>query len=334
MSIVCVTHTLANLYDYCDDLVVLATGGHLAFAGSVADALHHFGGATLGDVLADLNERQAKPWRSAAAAPEPAKPASAAAVSAAPKRRGLSLGDTLHQFRVLLHRNVTLLFADRRALFLAGIQSVIVGGLLGYAFADFGETDVLRWEKSLVLLLGITSLWMGCNSASKDIVGEWHVFRREHDVNLSTLSFVLSKFLVTSALAVTQVLALLLFAGIAIDRIPGGVVAQLPVLVGASLAGVTLGLVISSLCNTRDQASIIVPLAVAPQLILGGDLAPLPGPALDLAKIVSSAYHVRVNMEHVAFPEMVAATSAMPLVVQIVVLLASAAAIVAYRARS
>jgi hypothetical protein len=53
-----------------------------------------------------------------------------------------------------------------------------------------------------------------------------------------------------------------------------------------------------------------------------------------LAKIVSSAYHVRVNMEHVAFPEMVAATSAMPLVVQIVVLLASAAAIVAYRARS
>ena len=79
MSIVCVTHTLANLPEYCDDLVVLAGGGHLAFHGSVAGALQHFRAATLGEVLGELNDGPVKAWP--AAVPDaPARSPGAAAL--------------------------------------------------------------------------------------------------------------------------------------------------------------------------------------------------------------------------------------------------------------
>lgn len=337
MTIVCVTHTLANLYDYCDDVVVLAPGGHLAFSGAVADALKHFRGGTLGDVLADLDERGAKPWEAAAAgrAQAPASDPLPSAAARPPAVHGMTAADALRQFWVLLHRNVTLLLADRRALILASLQSLVIGALLGYAFSDFGELPArLTSQRAALLLLGITSLWMGCNSASKDIVGELHVFRREHDVNLSTVTFVLSKFAVTGAFAVLQVLALLMVANVFIEAVPGGALTQLPSLLVAAICGVTLGLLISSFCNTRDQASIIVPLAVAPQLILGSGLAPLPEPALELTRFVISAYHVRTELESVAGLARGPAGSLIAPILQLIVLLGAALFVTARRTRT
>jgi hypothetical protein len=175
---------------------------------------------------------------------------------------------------------------------------------------------------------------MGCNSASKDIVGELNVFRREHDVNLSTMAFVLSKFTITGGFAILQILALVLFTSIFIERVPGGIAEQLPALVVAAICGVTLGLLISSLCNTRDQASIIVPLAVAPQLILGSGLAPLPHAALELTRFTISAYHVRLNLEATAALPGSSEASLLPPVIQLVLLLIAAVIVTARRART
>jgi ABC transport system ATP-binding/permease protein len=331
MSIVCVTHTLANLQEYCDDLVVLAGGGHLAFHGSVAGALQHFRAATLGEVLGELNDGPVKAWPAAAVPDAPARSPGAAAPRAA---RAQSLAELLHQGWVLLHRNVNLLAADRRALLLAVIQSVVLGTLLGYAFSNLGEFPQRAGsERAVLLLLCVTSLWMGCNSSSKDIVGEWPVFRREHDVNLSTLSFVLSKFAVTGVFAILQLLLLMLLLNVLIEAVPGGTWPQLPALVLSSLCGVGLGLVISSFCSSRDQANIIVPLAVAPQLILGGGLAPLPEPALLLARWTTSAYHVRTSLEGVAQGPEIEPVSLLPAVIQLIVSLVLAIVVTSRRAR-
>ena len=52
-----------------------------------------------------------------------------------------------------------------------------------------------------------------------------------------------------------------------------------------------MGLLISALANTRDQATTIVPLALVPQLLLAGVLVPkLPEVADKLAKIGVSGY--------------------------------------------
>jgi hypothetical protein len=66
------------------------------------------------------------------------------------------------------------------------------------------------------------------------------------------------------------------------------------------MAGTAMGLVISALANTRDQATTIVPLALVPQLILAGVLVPkLPDLATAVAKIAVSGYWLTEAMKSV-----------------------------------
>ena len=84
------------------------------------------------------------------------------------------------------------------------------------------------------------------------------------------------------------------------DGIPGDRVGQFLLLMIGSMAGTAMGLVISALANTRDQATTIVPLALVPQLILAGVLVPkLPDLAKAVAKVAVSGYWLTEAMKSV-----------------------------------
>lgn len=154
---------------------------------------------------------------------------------------------------------------------MAAAQSVLIGGLMGYAFGNFGEgQERVNAENALLLLLGLSAIWLGCNAASKDIVGELAIYRREHDINLSTAAFVGAKYLVSSAFTVLQLAVVYLLVAALADGIPGDRLQQFMLLTIGAMAGTAMGLVISAFANTRDQATTIVPLALVPQLILAG----------------------------------------------------------------
>ena len=88
---------------------------------------------------------------------------------------------------------------------MAAVQSCLIGGLMGYAFGTFGSgPEAVTGKNALLFLLGLTSLWLGCNGASKDIVGELVIYKRERDINLSTAAFVGSKYAVTGLFTVLQ----------------------------------------------------------------------------------------------------------------------------------
>jgi hypothetical protein len=60
---------------------------------------------------------------------------------------------------------------------MAAVQSCLTGGLMGYAFGTFGNgPESVTGKNALLFLLGLTSLWLGCNGASKDIVGELVIY--------------------------------------------------------------------------------------------------------------------------------------------------------------
>jgi hypothetical protein len=83
-------------------------------------------------------------------------------------------------------------------LVMSTLQSLLIGGLIGYAFGTFGAgQEQINAQNALLLLLGLSAIWLGCNAASKEIVGELAIFRRERDSNLSTAAFVGAKFLVS-----------------------------------------------------------------------------------------------------------------------------------------
>jgi hypothetical protein len=184
---------------------------------------------------------------------------------------------------------------------MAFIQSCLIGGLLGYAFGTFGTgQEAINGQNALLFLLGLTSIWLGCNGASKEIVGELVIYKRERDVNLSTAAFVAAKYVVTGAFTVVQLVLVFLLTALLAERIPGTSPEQLGILLLGALAGTAIGLLISACSNTRDQATTIVPIALVPQIILAGTLVPhLPRPAEIFTKIAISSFWLTEAMKSV-----------------------------------
>jgi ABC transport system ATP-binding/permease protein len=205
------------------------------------------------------------------------------------------------QGAILLHRNTRLLLSDRRTLVMAAVQSVLIGGLMGYAFGHFGAgQERVNAENALLLLLGLSAIWLGCNAASKEIVGDLAIYRREHDINLSTAAFIGAKYVVSGVFTVLQLVVVYLLTAALAEGIPGNRPEQLLLLAVGATAGTAMGLVISALANTRDQATTIVPLALVPQLILAGVLVPkLPDLATAVAKVAVSGYWLTEAMKSV-----------------------------------
>ena len=312
VTIVVVTHTLANVTEFCDKVICMGRGGQPTFVGTPSEVLQFFSVHRLGEVFDRTDELGAEYWRARFEATISAtiNLPNAAEARGNARHPGLqhprdpvfvALMRVMRQVGILLHRNTILLLSDRRTLLMAAAQSVLIGSLMGYAFGYFGTgQERVNAENALLLLLGLSAIWLGCNSASKDIVGELGIFRRENDVNLSTAAFIGAKYLVSCAFTVLQ-LALVYVLVIALaDGIPGDRLQQFMLLTIGAMAGTAMGLVISAFANTRDQATTIVPLALVPQLILAGVLVPkLPELATAVAKIAVSGYWLTEAMKSV-----------------------------------
>lgn len=314
MTIVCVTHTLANIEECCHRLVVMGDGGVLVFSGPPADARAFFGISNLAAIFERLAEDGTPAWRDRFEA-SPIRVRERAAIRAGEGRTGsraAGSGDAgsgatgkregsvspplepLRQLGILTSRNVRLLLSDGRGLLMAAAQAVVIGLLLGFAFSDLGGPDVVETSRSsLMLLLGLSAFWIGCNGASKEIVGDLPIYRQERNVNLSTGGFVVSKFAVSGAFTLLQVGVVFGLASLLAAEIPGEPAAQFGVLAAGALAGTTLGLLISAATDTRDQATTLVPLALVPQFILSKVIVPaLPEAAVRASEILVTGYWI------------------------------------------
>lgn len=161
-----------------------------------------------------------------------------------------------------------------------------------------------RYTYMLVFLVVIVVVWFGCNNAAKEIVKEEAVYGRERAVNLGILPYLASKFLVLSAISIFQTVLLMLViygtleashsylgwtvphAAYRLDYLP-----QFGVLAALAMAGVALGLLLSSCVNSPDQASALLPYVLIPQILLGGGILTISeGPLYYLAVLFSPTY--------------------------------------------
>jgi ABC-type multidrug transport system ATPase subunit len=311
MTVVVITHTLTSAAEFCDKILCMGGTGHPAFFGAPGEALDFFEMHRLGEVFSRIDEFGAEYWRarfeenvgttiatpmvteSRAERPRPNTQRSCQPLA--------TVESILRQGTILLHRNALLLLSDRRTLAMAAIQSVLIGGLVGYAFGQFGTgQERVNTENALLLLLALSAIWLGCNAASKEIVGDLAIYRREHDINLSTVAFVGAKYLVSAAFTVLQLAIVYVLAAALAEKIPGDRLEQFLLLAIGALAGTAIGLLISASANTRDQATIIVPLALVPQLLLAGVLVPkLPDLAINVAKVAVSGFWLTEAMKSV-----------------------------------
>src|SRR5262249_23216831 len=130
----------------------------------------------------------------------------------------------------------------------------------------------------------------------KELVKERVIFLRERDLNLRVGSYFMSKLLVLALVGIVQ--STLLFGIVrAWCRPEGAVASQWGMLAAQALAGTAVGLLISALARSEEVATALVPIAVIPQIILAGVVAPLTGLAEVLAKGFVTVYWGREGLQ-------------------------------------
>ena len=129
-------------------------------------------------------------------------------------------------------------------------------------------------SSKLLFLLSISCIWFGCNNAAKEIVKERTIYEKERDAGLKIVSYYASKLVLLGCLSVLQA-SLFFWIVNHFTHLGGDATQQWLLLSLSSLTGVTMGLAISALATTEDFAATIVPLALIPQIILAGLVAPL-----------------------------------------------------------
>ncbi len=297
-TIVCITHSLAHVERYCHGVVILAPGGVLAFSGTPTEAKSHFGIERLGDVYEALDRSSPNDWRKRFEShPNYFVVADTSlesvSVPAAPQNLPASFAEGFRQGRVLLGRRLRLLLRNRPALATLAMQTVVVAGALGIVFGNLSSvTDVAiqaRDTVTLYFLLSVSSFWFGCNGAVKVLVSERPLYRLERSVNLSPFGYGWSTFATHGGIAVLQVAAMTLSVW-ALCHPPGLGFAVLGILALTGIAGTALGLAISSASGSEEQAVAGVPITLIPQIIFGGTIVPLTGPALWCAKVGITSY--------------------------------------------
>jgi len=283
VTVVLTTHEPATI-DRCDQVVVLARGGHLAFAGSPAQARRYFGVEDLADVYDRLAAEPAPQvwaerfaaWRdpaTAAAAPSP-EPTTAGTSARRPP-------SAARQWWLLTRRNTEVLARNRLTLAILLGSPLLVTAMMCMLFrpgafdqrgaADAGPSQLVFW-------LAFAGFFFGLTYGLLQIVGEMSIFRREERTGLSTGAYVAAKIgvLLPVLMLVTAVLLGVLRG---LDRLPsagwdvyGGLFVTLMVEAVSALA---LGLLASAAVSSASQAALALPMLCFPQVLFAGAIVPV-----------------------------------------------------------
>jgi len=284
VTVVLTTHEPASI-DRCDQVVFLARNGHLAFAGTPAQARRYFGVDDLAEVYRRLaSEDTPRAWAERFAAwRQPATaPAQPAEAVARPVRPDDPHGPgVLRQWWLLTRRNAEILVRNRLTLAVLLGSPVLVTAMMAVLFqpgafqaqssADVGPAQIVFW-------VAFAGFFFGLTYGLLQIVGEQAIFRREHRSGLSAGAYVAAKIgvLVPVLAAVTAVLLGVLRA---LDRLPAvgwNVYSSLLVtLMVEALSALALGLLASATVSNAAQAALALPMLCFPQVLFAGAVVPV-----------------------------------------------------------
>ncbi len=128
-----------------------------------------------------------------------------------------------------------------------------------------------------IFFLSVAAVWFGTSNAAREIVSERAIYLRERMVNLGLFNYVLSKFFLLSLVTVIQCGALLGIVHFALG-LHGGAPAflwSLATLIATAMNSIATGLLLSALVASSEAAMALTPIALIPQVVLGGLMVPM-----------------------------------------------------------
>jgi len=272
-GIVVVTHATSSLA-LCDTVAVMGEKGHLLFTGSPRECLEGFNVAAY-DGIYGAAEMIDVPVQQEVAGP--GRSGRRSRTASGPLLAGRSL---LRQTFTLVGRYARTLGRDTRTILALLGQAPLVGLLIAMLY----PADVLALPDSeptrsaqFIFLLVTAALWLGLIDSCREIVRERAIILRELAVGVRLDAHVISKALILFAVAAVQ--CVLLLGVVALLRpfhsSPQTYLQILGILTLTSWSMIGLGLLVSTVARSVDQATSVIPLLLIPQLLFGGALVSL-----------------------------------------------------------
>jgi ABC-type multidrug transport system ATPase subunit/CRP-like cAMP-binding protein len=295
-TVLVTTHATKNVR-LCDKVVILGRGGHLAFVGSPARALEHFGVEAFDDIY-DVLEPEGAPQQAGQrflASPEYeqqralvlAPPVVLADTAGGSGGRGRGRGRgrlrrSRQQLGALSKRNLDIHLRNKEMLLPIVAQPVVLSILLlalfrSGLFEPGQDTPVAPLQ--LIFLLSFNAFLLGLLTSVQEVVKELPIFYRERAVGVGVVPYILSK---TTFLVPAMVIGAMLLIGVplATNRLPDPAWSWMAplflTLVLAALAGMSLALFTSSFVSSSRQATDLLSLWIMPQVLFAGGLFAVP----------------------------------------------------------
>ncbi len=286
----------SKVFRMMDHLIVLAkdqggaSPGRLAYFGpAFPDSIQFFSPGSEGEdlvpeaVLEGLDNATAEAWvNQYKASPHHQRFVIERAGKGSPAghgRKSFRRGNWLRQTMTLTFRMFRLKTANKRGFLTFFVQPLVVAAVLLLVFSDTLGQDVSSYARGFAdygrrvgmveFFMVVAALWFGCNNAARELVAERAIYRRERMVNLRIDSYLSSKFAVFGTVCALQCALLLVIVTEGCNlQAPAG--ESFLMLWAACLAGLGVGLTISSAARTSEDAIGLVPLVLIPMIILGG----------------------------------------------------------------
>lgn len=286
-TIILITHATANIL-LCDKVLFLAPGGHPVYHGDPAGALEHFQVEDFAEIYRLLTRPEwlqekglplAQKTRQDLQLPEPSETSSPLTETAPPPEQRPNLWS---QLRLLLERNLLVTMADRSYMAMLLFQAPIVGLVLGKMFPQgtFALSQTLDAQgrfpimegPTLLFMLVVSSLFFGAINACRELVKERSIYRREKLLGVRATTYLGSKLLLLSLKGLVSVALLLatVLALIPIPWDPGEIGTAFFLLWATYMGGAGLGLCLSALAGTAEQATTLVTVVLILQLVFSG----------------------------------------------------------------
>jgi hypothetical protein len=278
-TVVLVTHSVDNL-DFCDNVILLASGGKVAYAGPSSTVFSKLGKKSWAEVFRFL----ASPDALLLATPRHEVSVSTEVKNGHILSRKQSF---IKQIATLSSRYMKVIASDRFYLALLTLIPVVIGAIAYAAGSSygFGSGTVTRsgfnynpFAQATILVLILGSIFVGLSTSVQEIVKENPIRKREQSVGIRSSSYVISKVLVLGTIVVLQIIvftSIVLFkrpmpkSGLLFDSSNVEITA---ICIALGISSMLLGLVISAFLSSSEQAMPTLVGMTMVQVVLSGAL--------------------------------------------------------------
>jgi ABC-type multidrug transport system ATPase subunit len=278
-TVLLTTHAVQDLA-HCDRVVFLARDGHLAFVGTVDEALAYFGVDSVEAIYERLaGEESPEEWSRRLDAHRDGRDGAVSSERPAPQARDGA--GFIRQWSVLSRRTLETLLRNRLTLaILLGSPALVVAMMAvlfrpgAFVFAHPSPSAITM----IIYWVTFGAFFFGLTYGLLQIVTELSILRREQLVGQRLSAYLLAKVTVLLPFLVF-VVVLMLAVLRALDRLPArswgtyaGVGLSLSLLAAAAL---TLGLLASAAVTTPSQATLALPMLCFPAVLFSGAIIPV-----------------------------------------------------------